>query len=66
MCDREMTRFEIIPFVFELAKKHKGWCEKDGKFCMRYDEYTKYVKMFDELGDDEQKQLMDKVKRSKK
>ncbi len=61
-----MTRFEIIPFVFELAKIHKGWCDKDGKFCMRYEEYPKYVNMYDELDENMKMQLVDRVRNKKK
>lgn len=59
-----MTRFEIIPFVFELARIQTGK-ENDKKFFMKYEEYPKYVKMFDELDDDERTSLIERV-RSKK
>ena len=57
-----MARFELIPYVFELARIHKGWSEKDGKFSMRYDEYPKYVMMFDELDENKQRQLVERVR----
>ena len=53
-----MTRFEIIPYAFELARIVKG-CEN---ITMRYDEYPKYVKMFDELDEDMKRQLVMRVR----
>lgn len=53
-----MTRFEIIPYAFELARILKG----SENITMRYDEYPKYVKMFDELDDDKKRQLVNRVK----
>jgi hypothetical protein len=61
-----MTQFDVIPYVFELAKVQTGWDEKKGKFCMRYDDYTKYLKMFDELCEFKQKELVDRVMMRKK
>ena len=62
---KKMTRFDMIPYVFELAKVQTGWDEKKGKFCMRYDDYTKYLNMFDELCESKQKELVDRVKKNR-
>lgn len=62
----DMARFEMIPYVFELAKVQTGWDEKkNGKFCMRYEEYTKYLNMFEELEESKQKELVDRVRARK-
>lgn len=60
-----MTRFELIPFVFELARIKKG-CENDKKFYMKYEEYPKYVKMFEEMDDESRMILIEKVRSKKK
>ena len=60
-----MTRFEIIPFVFELARIQTGR-ENDKKFCMKYEDYPKYLQMYDEMDDESRMRLIDKVKSKKK
>ena len=61
-----MACFDMIPYVFELAKVKTGWDEKkNGKFCMRYEEYTKYLNMFDTLEESKQKELVDRVRARK-
>jgi hypothetical protein len=62
-----MVRFDMIPYVFELAKVQTGWDEKKGvKFCLRYEEYTKYLALFDSLEESKQMELVDRVRRGKK
>ena len=60
-----MAHFDIIPYVFELARIKMGK-ENDKKFCMKYEEYQKYVEMFEELDEDERASLIEKVKSKKK
>ena len=60
-----MVCFDNIPYVYELARIHKG-CETDVKFCMKYDEYKKYSDMFDDLPADERSILVEKARARKK
>jgi hypothetical protein len=60
-----MVCFDNIPYVYELARIHKK-CETVVKFCMKYDEYTKYSDMFDALSREEQESIMEKAKARRK
>ena len=60
-----MVRFENIPFVFELARIHKG-CASDPKFSMNYEEYSKYSKIFDELPPSGKAIVVEKTKMRRK
>lgn len=64
--EEDMARFEMIPYVFELARVQTGWDEKkNGKFVMRYEEYTKYLDVFESLDDSKLKELVDRVRSRK-
>lgn len=64
--EEDMVRFEMIPYVFELARVQTGWDEKkNGKFVMRYEEYTKYLDVFESLDDSKRKELVDRVRSRK-
>lgn len=64
--EEDMARFEMIPYVFELARVQTGWDEKkNGKFVMRYEEYKKYLDVFESLDDSKRKELVDRVRSRK-
>jgi len=54
--------FDNIPYVFEMARVHKG-CVSDPKFSMTYDEYSKYSKMFDDVSESEKLALIKMAKK---
>ena len=53
-----MSRFENIPYVFELARIHRE-CEK---ITLTYDEYSKYSKIYEELPESGKLIIIHKVK----
>lgn len=55
------ARFENIPYVFELARIHKG-CENEKKFYINYEEYSKYSDIFDKLPQNGKVILVEKAK----
>lgn len=61
---KKMVRFDMIPYVFEFAKIQTGWDEKKcgGKFSLRYEEYAKYLELFDSLEESKQMELVDRVR----
>lgn len=58
-----MANFDIIPYVFEVARRANGVTDRNQKFVMRYEEYGKYVKMFEEMSDSEKMDVVNRVKR---
>lgn len=60
-----MVNFDIIPYVFEVARIVKG-VAADKKVEMRFDEYGKYYKMFEDMSDEERLIVVNRVRRSKK
>lgn len=59
-----MSQFDIIPFVFELARISKG-CMNDQTFYMTYDEYVRYSQMFETLSMDEKRRVIESAKNRK-
>lgn len=56
---------DLIPYVFEFARIRNNK-ENDKRFVMRYEEYTNYRKMFEDLSDDEKRVIYEKVMTRKK
>ena len=52
-----MSRFENIPYVFELARIHRE-CEK---ITLTYDEYSIYSKIYEELPESGKRIVFQKV-----
>lgn len=65
---KSMAQFDHLPYVFELARVLNNRCGDTDKFSLKYDEYSEYVKKFNELSDDERAKIMEKVdsKKNKK
>ena len=56
---------DLIPYVFEFARIRNNK-ENDTRFVMRYEEYTDYRKMFEDLSDQEKRMIYEKVMKRKK
>ena len=59
-----MGKFDILPYVFEVARKVNGVTDRR-KFSMCYDDYGKYAKMFEEMSDSEKMVVVNSVRGSK-
>ena len=58
-----MANFDIIPYVFEVARMANGVTDRNQKFSMRYEDYGKYAKMFEEMSDGEKMDVVNRVKK---
>lgn len=60
-----MSHFDNLPYVFELARELNNKCD-DPRFALKYDEYSKYVKKFEELSDEARASLVSRAKERRK
>lgn len=52
--------FDILPYVFEVARMKNG---NPSKYAMRYEEYGKYAKMFlEDMSDEERASVVNRVR----
>lgn len=61
-----MSQFDNLPYVFELARVLNNRCGDTENFSLKYDEYSTYVKKFEELSDDDRAKIIEKVNARKK
>lgn len=55
-----MVNFEILPYVFEMARMLNGGVND---YAMRYDEYEEYVRIFEDLSEDEKMNVVYRVRK---
>jgi hypothetical protein len=56
---------DLIPYVFEFARIRNNK-ENDKRFVMKYEDYTKYRIMFEDLSEEEKRIIYEKVMIKKK
>ena len=56
---------DLIPYVFEFARVRNNK-ENDKSFAMKYEDYTEYRIMFEDLSDQEKRVIYEKVMTKKK
>lgn len=54
-----MTNFDVLPYAFEVARMANG---NPPKFAMRYDDYEKYVRMFEEMSEEDRAGVVSRVR----
>lgn len=51
--------FGILPYVFEMARMLNGDVKE---YAMRYEEYEDYVRIFEDLSEDEKMSIVNRVR----